>query len=732
MSERLDRHSGVAALAVFVAALGLAALGPLAERGLLFLAFVLALICVVQERWRLVAGRAAFAISAATLVSLAYHLAADQFGYKYAWLLSAPELPVYLKIANVWGGDEGTLLLLAVMALWFANRLSRRPGWAGPGAFVMACAFLAGALIWDPFAATPPELLAEAPSRGMNAHLMSVWMAVHPPLVFLAYMLLIVPVGAALEALAKGTGAWADLSALYSRAMWLVLSAGIGFGMWWAYEDFTYGTLWHWDPVQTAIFVVWCLLTAQLHCQKRYRPDGAFAISHPTLGVLSAVTALGVMAVTRSSELASSHRYLGETSLPLLLLLAGGLVAALAVCLAWRLRSGVTWRKPANEKAVLIWLAVGLFAGFAAVAAGHIALAYASSYLGLPRPETLKPFFETLRGFGSAAELDQLRAVFEQWDIDNFGLNRWLAPLAGLAALVGGHYFLPMRRKARWCATLVVICAGLALALYIKPFAKLFQGTGLTSGSTVAIFPWLELLVVAMAYLIVSVTVSGLHSAGTSGRRRLWGYHLPVALIHGGAAIALIAGLSATVFDSFAQRTVRLPDAINTPVVFPDGYALSISMTTTERGADGGLGRSSFRSIAQVGWSLSRDGEIVRSDSGHAVYRDDRPAADRSLGTVRLMCEIIDYRYARYVSDSRQMIHPFISRGLWQDVQVWVPALGAGGSEEAQEVPIVLKVFPLMSWVWAGLLIAVLGFAALFAYETAQRRNGIRPDRAAG
>jgi len=730
MVDRLERHLGIAALAAFALALGLAALGPLAERGLLVAALVCALVSIFRERWRRTAVRAALVLAGATLISLAWHLAADQFGYKYVWLLSAPELPLHLKLANVWGGDEGTLLLLAVMALGFADRLSHRPGWAGPGALGIACAFLAGALIWDPFAVTPPEFLAEATSKGMNAHLMSVWMAVHPPLIFFAYMLLIVPVGAALEALAKGTGAWADLSAVYSRAMWLVLSAGIGFGMWWAYEDFTYGTLWHWDPVQTAIFVVWCLLTAQLHCQKRYRPDGAFGIAHPTLGVLSSVSALGVMAVTRSSELASSHRYLGETSLPLLLLLAGALLAALAVCLARRLRSGVAWRRPANEKAVLIWLAVGLFAGFALVAAGHIAMAYGSSYLGLPRPETLKPFFETLRGFGSAAELDRLRAVFAQWDIDNFGLNRWLAPLAGLAALVGGHYFLPVRRGVRWCATLAAAGAGLILALYVKPFVQLFEGTGLTSGSTVAIFPWLEALVVALAYLVVSVTAAGLASAGTAGRRRIWGYHVPVALIHGGAAIALVAGLSATVFDSFAQRTVRLPDALNAPVVFPDGYTLKISMAKTEHGADGGLGRSSFRSIAQVGWSLSRDGRVVSSDGGHAIYRDDRPALERSLGTVRLMCEIIDYRYARYVSDNRQMIHPFISRGLWQDVQVWLPALAKTGSDDIQDVPMVLKVFPLMSWVWVGLVLAVFGFAVLFVYESMQRRNGIRPDRA--
>ncbi|MGI9412253.1 MAG: hypothetical protein ACR2PM_01190, partial [Hyphomicrobiales bacterium] len=165
----------VAALVVFPAAVGLGVLGPWPARGLLVLALACAVAGLCAERWRRVGCRASLVLAGAGLACLAWHLAVDHFGYRYVWLLSAPELPLHLKLANVWGGDEGTLLLLAVMALGFADRLSRRPGWAGPGALAIACAFLVGALIWDPFAATPPELLAEAPSRGMNAHLMSVW-----------------------------------------------------------------------------------------------------------------------------------------------------------------------------------------------------------------------------------------------------------------------------------------------------------------------------------------------------------------------------------------------------------------------------------------------------------------------------------------------------------------------------------------------------------------------------
>ena len=90
--------------------------------------------------------------------------------------------------------------------------------------------------------------------------------------------------------------------------------------------------------------------------------------------------------------------------------------------------------------------------------------------------------------------------------------------------------------------------------------------------------------------------------------------------------------------------------------------------------ADGARGQG-FRSIGRVAWQLERDGAIVEAANGHAVYRDERPPLAGEYGPVRLMCEILDYRYARYASGSEQMIHPFIHRGPWRDVQVWLPAI---------------------------------------------------------
>ena len=249
----------------------------------------------------------------------------DDFTYRQIWLQSDPNLDWWLKLAGLWSGDEGTLLLLALLSAILAARLSKFGYGTTVGAVVLSTAFAAGALYWSPFQATLATDLADAPYRGMNAHLTSIWMLVHPPLIFASYLLLIAPVGAMCAALARGDTAWREIAGRYGRFGWLFISAGIGFGMWWAYEDFTYGTLWHWDPVQTAVFAAWSFLTAMLHLQNRYRPDGPFAVLHPILGLLTAASAMVAMAVTRSEQLASSHRYVGETSL----LLFAGIAAAI-------------------------------------------------------------------------------------------------------------------------------------------------------------------------------------------------------------------------------------------------------------------------------------------------------------------------------------------------------------------------------------------------------------------
>lgn len=671
---------------------------------------------LVPSAWLRLLGLAAAACHGLAFAWLTSRFLADDFTYRQVWSQSDPHLSWWLKLAGPWSGDAGTLLLLALLAALLGVHLSRHGRAAAIGAAALSAAFAAGALVWSPFEATTAAELSDAPYRGMNAHLTSVWMLVHPPLIFAAYLLIVAPVGAMCAALAFADPAWRGIAARTGRVGWLLISSGIGFGMWWAYEDFTYGTLWHWDPVQTSVFAAWCFLTAMLHLQSRYRPDGAFAVTHPLLGLAAAASVMLAMAVTRSESLASSHRYVGDTSLVLLVGIAVAiLISAIGACL-WHAFRGRGHRRRVTPNPVVLWVATSFFIACGLAAQVHLGLAYYGAHFDLPRPDDLKPFFETLRNFASASELADLRAAFAQWEVDNFAMNRWLAPLFIAAGLAGAHLVLPLRRSSRWICTGLVLGATAATVVWGQPFARLFDGRGLTSGKTVALFSVLDALVVALAYLLLATGML----AYSRLRHRLGAMSVAVALVHAGAVLALFGGLSATVFDSYAQRLVSLPDSLGKPQHFAGGYSVTIGAVKGQAAEDGGrgsAGEGAFRTLGEVSWSLRRDGMSVDGGSGHTVYRDARDRATEGTGAIRLMCAAIDYRFARYRSGDSQIMHPLISRGILQDVQIWLPAVvpdepaaGATGGADRQ-VPLVLKRFPLMSLVWAGLAIAFVGAA---------------------
>ena len=624
---------------------------------------------------RLLAGVAVFCFAAAN-IWLASRFLADDFGYRQVWLQSDPNLAWWLKLAGLWSGDEGTLLLLSLLAAMMTGRLLRYGAAAAVGAGLVTSVFAAGAMVWSPFVASAANDLAETPFRGMNAHLTSVWMLVHPPLVFAAYLLLVAPVGAMVAAIAFDDEGWRRLSGRYARAAWLLISAGIAFGMWWAYEDFTYGTLWHWDPVQTAIFAAWCYLTAMLHLETRYRPVGAYAVTHPVLGLLAAASAMVAMAVTRSDELASSHRYVGETSFVLLASMAAAIIAAGVVAMIYRLARSQSGRHSAMRGPLMLWIAVLVLTLGGAVAHGYLAQAFVSSYLELPRHGDLKPFFETLRNFASADELAALRAAFAQWDVDNFGLNRWFVPLLFGLGIAGGHFIMPASRGRRWMASLACLLAAGVLMIWLRPFERLFDGRGMTSGKTIALFAQLDALLAALGYLLLATIAVAV--AQLRGQWRTMS--VPAAMIHAGVVLALFGGLSATVLDRYAQRIVSLQQSASHTVQFAGGYTVEIGVVESGEARDGARAQGTagaFRTTGRVSWSLSRDGRQVDGGAGHAVYRDSRSGADQGTGAVRLMCEAIDYRFARYRSADSQMIHPLISRGLLRDVQIWLPSRAA-------------------------------------------------------
>lgn len=132
---------------------------------------------------------------------------------------------------------------------------------------------------------------------------------------------------------------------------------------------------------------------------------------------------------------------------------------------------------------------------------------------------------------------------------------------------------------------------------------------------------------------------------------------------------------------------------------------------TLDHTPDGGRVQDehAFRAVAEVELRTPTD-DIVR---GQTLYRDGRSALAAYAGPVRQICEILDYRYARYAAHPGYVLHPFIDRGWAQDVQMWVLTAAAvaaleGGPHGPQAV-VVLRVLPFASLLWLGLSLSTAG-----------------------
>jgi cytochrome c-type biogenesis protein CcmF len=230
------------------------------------------------------------------------------------------------------------------------------------------------------------------------------------------------------------------------------------------------------------VFIVWALATAYLHGLRFYRPDGFLGRTLPALALLTGVAVLVSMLVTRTAVLASSHRYIGDTSFPVLALLAGILLVLTLTAWMYAATRKPQHRRRLSENTLLIYSAVIIFGLIAGVALWQLAQAYIAAYLELPRPASLKPFFETLTRWTQPHERTILQQVFAQWDVDNFAINAWLAPLGVLIGLFGGHAFLKLHsRRLRWAITAAAAVAALLVAYYLQPMDIWYNGTGMTS-----------------------------------------------------------------------------------------------------------------------------------------------------------------------------------------------------------------------------------------------------------
>ncbi|MGE5400935.1 MAG: cytochrome c-type biogenesis CcmF C-terminal domain-containing protein [Ignavibacteriales bacterium] len=157
--------------------------------------------------------------------------------------------------------------------------------------------------------------------KGLNPLLQNFWMQIHPPVLFLGFAMSAVPFSFAISALMKNEYKdWIKQAFPWVLAGSMVLGLAIMLGGYWAYGVLGWGGYWGWDPVENSSLVPWLIGVASIHTllvQKKSltRKDsngiGEFAKTNLLLSIMTFVLVLYSTFLTRSGILgdASVHSF---------------------------------------------------------------------------------------------------------------------------------------------------------------------------------------------------------------------------------------------------------------------------------------------------------------------------------------------------------------------------------------------------------------------------------------
>ena len=293
-----------------------------------------------RRDWMVLARSAAagqFAFVAFAYVILSRAFLQDDFSVLYVAQNSNSALPVPYKLAAVWGGHEGSLLLwslmLAVWTLAVAAASGRQPLEFSSRVLGVLGMVSAGVLLFTLLTSNPFDRLLPAALDGadLNPLLQDPAMVAHPPMLYIGYVGMAVPFAFAVAALLAGRldRNWARWTRPWTVAAWIFLTGGIALGSWWAYYELGWGGWWFWDPVENASFMPWLMGTALIHSLAVTERRGIFKSWTVLLAIAAfSLSLLGTFLV-RSGVLISVHAFASDPQrglfiLGLLALFSGG------------------------------------------------------------------------------------------------------------------------------------------------------------------------------------------------------------------------------------------------------------------------------------------------------------------------------------------------------------------------------------------------------------------------
>ena len=270
----------------------------------------------------------------------------NDFSVRYVAENSSLSMPKAYTWVAMYAGNAGSLLFIALVlsALTVAAVLTlrHRLPYTAPYATALMAVFLAFFLGVMLFLADPLERLPIVPEdgQGINPLLVHFGMFIHPPLQMTGLVSVTIPFSIAMGAmLAKrgGRDEWVDVGRLWGMLSWLIMTAGLMLGAWWAYTILGWGGYWAWDPVENSALMPWLAMTAFVHSIMVQKRRGMFRMWNIVLIVVAFTLAQMGMFINRGGPVPSVHSF-AQSAMGWIFLsfMVGALVGSMAA-FVWRM-----------------------------------------------------------------------------------------------------------------------------------------------------------------------------------------------------------------------------------------------------------------------------------------------------------------------------------------------------------------------------------------------------------
>jgi len=664
-----------------------------------------------SDRWVETARRAmllTFPLITLAVITLAYLLVTRHYELQYVYSVTSNDMPFYLKITALWGGQAGSLVLWSWLMSAFASAVTLRKWerdrellpWVIVVTSLTLAFFLSLSIFYEnPFARwwqttggdfvarmfAPAGAISFTPSdgQGLNPLLRHPGMIIHPPMLYLGFVAFVIPFAFAIAALITGRSddRWIRLTRRWTLVAWLFLSLGLVLGMRWAYDVLGWGGYWAWDPVEIAALMPWLTGTAFLHSVMIQEKRGMFKQWNMLLIILTYALVIFGTFLTRSGVLSSVHAFAESAIGPMFFAFIGITFVTSVALLIYRwkdLRAEVEMHSLFSREALFL-LNNLLFMGVLIVCFWGVIFPLISELVTGQKVTVGPPFYLRANGplFGALLALMGI-APLSAWGRSTFKtLGRALWKPSIPTAIV--PVVLAILGVRNWIAlvgfTLVAFVIFVTLyefwRAWRKPNLKLTrrdQGwliillIPLNIGLLVWIFLDLSNWLTPVIFMLLTFFLAAIWLLARRNPRRYGGY-----LIHLSMVVMAIGILGMDVYQTTTQKTLAVGQNIQI-----SGYTLR------------------YDSLAQFPYT---DGRIV-TRAVLSVFKDGK---------------FLDKLYPRYdyYPDGQPMTIAGVRSTLADDLYV---VLVNWENVSTAQAPFKVYHNPLVNWLWIGSLMFVFGF----------------------